>query len=90
MTPVQMEYLLHCFYLPEPFPRTSKSFQDAHALLLKERLIERNENYSTKAKGNVFMTTDRGEMMVRALESVPLPVPAKGWTMPAPYPTPDK
>jgi len=89
MTPVQMEYLLHCFYCPEPFPRDSQSFQDAHDRLLAEKLIERSETYSTR-EADVYMTTPRGDMMVRALEEVPLPIPASGWVMPDPYPTPDK
>mgnify|MGYP003394036502 CR=1 FL=1 len=78
MTPLQLEFLLHYFYSPEP--PTGDSYmsaagQEGLRSLLKENLLSQDREDPTK-----YHITERGEVYVKHLLEVPLPV--QQWAIP--------
>ena len=68
---VQLEILLHYRYVSEDFPRESTpAIEDAFKRLLNLRLIE---HYAPDGKTPKYIITNKGQVHVEALCTLPLP-----------------
>lgn len=87
MTPNDIDILLHYYCSNTEHerieaPAVRESIQD----FLREGILRQREPEERSLYGATYTTTDRGQMLIRALCSVPYP--EQRWVMPEPYPTP--
>ena len=66
MTPNDLEVLIHCHVCPEPHPRAhAPAVQDTINTFLAHGILE--------AKGNSYITTERGDALMRLLCNTEMP-----------------
>lgn len=72
MNPAGLHFLLHCHFLPDPYPTLdSPTIQRCLRFFLAEGILE--HVFGTH---DAFQTTPRGRALVSSLCAVPLPTPA--------------
>ena len=83
MRPVEMIILLEVFYIREPLERLTVARSTAIEVLKHKGLIEDdigNSDYDND--GGAYMTTSKGNLMVKMLEDTPTPVPSSEYVDP--------
>jgi hypothetical protein len=86
MTPLMLEVLLHAYYAAERFPRfNAPAYHEAVRRLTRDGLIEATSGREqANNPGWMIRTTEKGNVYVKALLNVPLPVQSEPeWRMPA-------
>lgn len=73
MTPLEIRFLLHCYYSPEPFREGGQAFPSGWAL--ESGLVQHPQETP-----DVYPLTDRGQALVNVWLATPLPVQA--WVNP--------
>jgi hypothetical protein len=75
-TPSNLEFLLHCYYSPEPHDRVkAPAIEEARSYLLEQEMIQ------TTTSNFVYNVTPRGEAYIKYILEVPFP--ERCWVMPA-------
>lgn len=76
LTPFEIQFLLHCYYSPNPWP-DSNARQDAIDRFEAEALLF---FYANTSDGPVYRLTPRGKALVQMLCATPFPV--ESWADP--------
>ncbi len=75
LTPVEIEFLIHCYIFPKTHPRIDTgSVQTGIAKMLGEDLIQQEDG-----RTDLYELTERGRALMEVYTSTPLPVRSDSW-----------